>query len=240
MVDSSISPRELVEYWVDHPKDLPLSAIIRLCGQNGYVIPSGRLAELEAIDARRKSKAREGFELVEPDIPAGYRLEASADDPSVIEQSTNGGILSDDGASGVLVVGGDDMCRGAAAASLLLAMQTRHRTNDVYYVDWANMIDRCRAAPLFGPDSVDAALNPLKKVSILALHGVDTYARTRDGADALEKVLRSRSANGGRTIMTSSVAWPALERAVGKNSGLRLYLTSCIRGSNSRPNVIEL
>lgn len=240
MNGGSISPRELAEYWAEHPNDFPFSTVVRLCAENGYAIPPSRLAELEAIDARCKSKAREGFELVEPDIPAGYRLEASADDPSVVEQSTNGGILADDGASGVLVVGGDDMCRGAAAASLLLAMQSRHRTNDVYYVDWANMIDRCRAAPLFGPDSVAAALNPLKDVSILALHGVDTYAGSRDGADALEKVLRSRSANGGKTIMTSSVAWPALERAVGKNSGLREHLTSCIRGSNSRPNVIEL
>lgn len=240
MVDGSISPRELVEYWVEHPTDLPLSAIIRLCGQNDYAIPSGQLAELEAIDARRNAKAGKGIALVEPDIPVGYRVGATVNDPSVIEQGLSGGILADDGASGVLVVGGDDACRGAAAASLLLAMQTRFRTNDVNYVDWENMIDKCRAAPLFGPESVDAALNPLKDVSILVLHGVDSYAGSRDGAEALEKVLRSRSANGGKTIMTSSVAWPVLERSVGKSSNLREYLASCIRESNSMLNVIEL
>lgn len=240
MNGGSISPRELAEYWAEHPSDFPFSTVVRLCAENGYAIPPSRLAELEAIDARRKPKAREGFALVEPDMPAGYRLDASADDPSVIEQSMNGGILADDGASGVLVVGGDDMCRGAAAASLLLAMQTRFRTNDVNYVDWENMIEKCRAAPLFGPDSVDAALNPLKDVSILVLHGVDSYAGCRDGAEALGKVLRSRSANGGKTIMTSSVAWPVLERSVGKSSNLREYLASCIRESNSMLNVIEL
>lgn len=240
MNGGSISPRELVEYWAGHPSDLSLSTVVRLCTESGYAIPHARLAELEVIDARRNAKTGKDIALIEPDIPVGYRLEASADDPSVIEQSMSGGILADDGASGVLVVGGDDMCRGAAAASLLLAMQARCRTNDVCYVDWANMIDKCRAAPLFGPESVDAALNPLKDVSILVLHGVDAYAGSRDGADALGKVLRSRSANGGKTIMTSSVAWPMLERSVGKGSNLRAYLASCVRGSNSRLNVIEL
>lgn len=240
MIGGSIAPRELVEYWVEHPSDFPLTTVIGMCDKNGYAIPAELLAELKEVDARRGSQAGGDVALVEPDIPAGYRKGASMDDPLVSEQGLRGGVLAEDGASGVFVQGGSDMDRGAAAASLLLAMQSRFLVNDVSFIDWADMIDRCRAAPLFGPESVAAALNPLKDVSILALHGVDTYARSRDGAEALEKVLRSRAANGGKTVLTSSIAWPALKRAVGEGSDLYKYLVACIADGDRKVNVVGL
>ena len=234
-------PKELVEYWIAHPNDLPLSAVVDLCVNNGYVIQSEQLVELEAIEARRNpEKSGKATPLVEPAIPVGYRSGASLDDAAVIEQGLDGGILAENGAAGVLVEGGDDMDRGAVAASLLLAMQKLHHTAGVAFVDWGDMIDACRAAPLYGVDSATAALNPLKGVSILVLHGVDYCIRSRDGAENLGKVLRSRSANGNKTIMTSSVSWPMLERTVGPGSDLHRYLASCIARSDRKVNVIRL
>lgn len=240
MIGGSISPQELVEYWAEHPSDLPLSTVVKLCVENGYSIPAARLAELETIEAHCGSVVGGSIVLAEPDMPASYRRGASMDDPLVSERGQSGGILADEGASGVFVQGGSDMGRGIAAASLLLAMQVRYRTSDVGFVDWANMIDKCRAAPLYGPGSATAALNPLKDVSVLVLHGVDCYANSRDGAEALGKVLRPRAASDGKTIMTSSVAWPVLGRTVGEASDLRGYLAACVAKSDHRPNVVSL
>lgn len=241
MIGNYMYPDELVDYWIAHPSDMPLSAVIGLCDKNGYVIPSAQLAELEAIDARRKpKKSDKAAPLVEPTIPVGYRRGALVDDSAVIDQSSDGGILAENGAVGVLVEGGDDMDRGAVAASLLLAMQARYRINDVDFTDWADMMDRCRAAPLYGTDSVDAALNPLKDVSVLVLHGVDCYIRSRDGAENLGKVLRSRAANGKKTIMTSSIAWPMLKRTVGEGGDLHGHLAACIARCDRKVNVVRL
>lgn len=240
MTGGSISPQELVEYWTEHPSDLPLSTVVKLCAENGYSIPTERLAELEAIEVRCGSVVRGGIVLSEPDMPASYRKGASMDGPLVSEKSQNGGILADGGAPGVFVQGGSDMGRGIAAASLLLAMQARYRTSDVGFVDWANIIDKCRASPLYGPGSAAAVLNPLKDVSVLVLHGVDCYASSRDGAEALERVLRPRAANGGKTIMTSSVDWPTLGRTIGGARNLRGYLAACIAKDNRKVNVVKI
>lgn len=220
---------------------MPLATVVSLCANVGYAIPREQLDELKKIDESRGAKTiGKHVALTEPDIPAGYRRGASIDDPAVADQSADGGILAEACAHGVLVEGSSDAERGSVGASLLLALQRSLRTNDLVFIDWADFVDDCRASPLYGPESSSAAIKPLKKASVVVLHGIDYCVENKDGADNLGKVLRARVAGEKTTIMTSATRLPVLLDTVGRDNDLYEYIRKAVAKPDHKPNVIWL
>lgn len=238
--ESVITPPELIAYWKDYPKSMPLSSVLRFI--EGYAVPAEELRELQDIDARIRGVKSEGAEpLREPIIPSAYRASSAGRGRKVVEdQSADKGIFDDGGASGVLIEGADDISRGAVAAGLLLAAQKRYMSNAVCFVDWGETVGRCRSAPLYGDGSKAAILGSIQDSRVAVLHSIDRGIAEKDAWSSLADLLRIRNSNRRTTILTSSVNWLDLKGAAFGKGDLVEYLTTCIAFPGGGLNVIGL
>lgn len=237
--ESVMTPRELIAYWKMNPTFMPLASVLHLAGR--YAVPTEELRELQDIDDRvRGVKTEEARPLVEPAIPSAYRARAGEGLRVIDDQSAEKGIFDDGGASGVLIEGSDDISRGAVAAGLLIAAQKRCMSNSVRFVDWGEVMGKCRSAPLYGDGSKAAILGDIQDSRVAVLHGIDRGIAEKDVWSSLADLLRIRNGNCRTTILTSSVNWPVLKRAAFGKGCLVECLTTCIAFPDERVNVIGL
>lgn len=207
---SRITLQELDEYYAQFPEDAP----------RAWRIDHG----LE--DARRIAAPILG-------IPPAYLQAYHPDEASVIDLQLTDGILSETGPIGLLITGGTDVRRGRAAA--LLLTQACRGSRAGLFIDYPDLLDICRSAPLYGPESRSAILSEPKHVAVLVLHALDSAIAQPRSDEPLWQILRQRTASRLTTILTSRMEWREIYTHNADAPELREYLEACliVPGKNS-------
>lgn len=199
-------------------------------------------------EAPRKWRIEHGFEEPEnpaplskakpPAIPAGY---LPGEPSGALGLQGGKGILANGGASGVLISGGSDVKRGRIAAELLMGVYALNEGLRGSFVDYPDLLDRCRASPLYGEESRSVVVVEYKKKDILTLHAIDVAITDRYGSDVLEELLRSRNARRQKTILTTRMLWQEFDRRAMGKPELIEYIENCIAvpGTN-KLNILAL
>lgn len=213
---SRITPQELDEYYAQYLSDAPRAWRI----DHGFESAPQTAAPILGI-------------------PPAYLQEFHPDEASVIDLQLTDGILSETGPIGLLITGGTDVRRGGAAALLLTRACGSGRTG--LFIDYPELVDRCRSAPLYGPDSRAAILSEPKHAGVLVIHAVDSAIARRQTDEPLWHLLRLRTASRLTSILTTRMGWRDIHAHQKDAREVGEYLEACliIPGKDSL-NVISL